>query len=104
MKLVSKSLLLALNLTILSTGAVVVIAEPLPLLSSQVNTVQTAQTKSAEKKEEDSTAKKLQSRLVEVSRDRQLIEADRLYLGGQFAAAEKIYRRVKTPFAQSAET
>ena len=104
MKFVSKSLLLALNLTILSTGAVVVIAEPLPLLSSQVNTVQTAQTKSAEKKEEDSTAKKLQSRLAELSRERQLIEADRLYLGGQFAAAEKIYRRVKTPFAQSAET
>jgi Zn-dependent protease with chaperone function len=104
MKLVPKSLLLVLNLTILSTGTVVVIAEPLPLLSSQVNTVQTAQTKSAEKKEEDSTAKKLQSRLAELSRERQLIEADRLYLGGQFAAAEKIYRRVKTPFAQSAET
>jgi len=103
MKLVSTSLLLALNLAILSTGTAVVIAEPLPLASSQVNTVQTAQANSAEKKEEDSTNKKLQDRLAELRRDRQLIAADRLYLGGQFAAAEKIYRQVKTPFAQSVD-
>jgi len=31
------------------------------------------------------------------------MEADRLYLGGQFAAAEKIYREVKAP-AKKAET
>ncbi len=107
MKLVSTSLLLALNLAILSTGTSVAMAAPAALsgiASSQVNTVQTAQTNSAEKKEEDSTAKKLQDRLAELRRDRQLIAADRLYLGGQFAAAEKIYRQVKTPFAQSAKT
>lgn len=32
-------------------------------------------------------------------REQKLIEADKLYLGGQFAAAEKLYREAKTPFA-----
>lgn len=101
MKLVS-SLLLALNLAIISTGTAVTIASN-SAIASPLNTVQVAQIKADKKKAEDSTAKKLQDRLAELNRDRQLIEADRLYLGGQFAAAEKIYRQVKTPFAQSTE-
>ncbi|WP_009633147.1 M48 family metallopeptidase [Synechocystis sp. PCC 7509] len=52
---------------------------------------------------QDQTNQKLQKRLAELQRDRQLIAADSLYLGGQFAAAEKIYRQVKTPLAQSIE-
>ncbi|MEB3338691.1 MAG: M48 family metalloprotease [Leptolyngbyaceae bacterium] len=38
----------------------------------------------------------------EVSRQIKLIEADQLYLGGQFAAAEKLYREVKTPLGNQA--
>ncbi len=52
---------------------------------------------------QEETNQKLQKRLAELQRDRQLIVADSLYLGGQFAAAEKIYRQVKTPLAQSIE-
>jgi Zn-dependent protease with chaperone function len=35
---------------------------------------------------------------AELARQQKLIEADRLYLGGQFAAAEKLYREAKPPF------
>ena len=51
--------------------------------------------------EDTDTAQKLKLRLEESKRQQKLIEADRLYLGGQFAAAEKIYREVKAPFAES---
>ncbi len=40
----------------------------------------------------------------EIARQQKLIEADKLYLGGQYAAAEKLYREVKPPFPQSPET
>jgi predicted Zn-dependent protease len=52
---------------------------------------------------QEETNQKLQKRLVELQRDRQLMVADSLYLGGQFAEAEKIYRQVKTPLAQTIE-
>lgn len=38
----------------------------------------------------------------EVSRQQKLIEADQLYLGGQFKAAEKLYREVKATQANAA--
>lgn len=37
----------------------------------------------------------------EIARQQKLIEADKLYLAGQIAEAEKIYREVKTPFTQT---
>ncbi len=40
----------------------------------------------------------------EIAKQQKLIEADRLYMGGQFAAAEQLYRQVKTPFSQAAST
>lgn len=40
----------------------------------------------------------------EIARQQKLMEADRLYLKGQLAAAEKLYRQVKAPFAEKAET
>lgn len=52
---------------------------------------------------QEETNQKLQRRLGELQRDRQLIVADSLYLGGQFAEAEKIYRQVKTPLTQTIE-
>ncbi|MDJ0799239.1 MAG: M48 family metallopeptidase [Calothrix sp. MO_167.B12] len=39
----------------------------------------------------------------EIARQQKLIAADRLYLGGQFAAAEKLYREVKKPFANTSD-
>ncbi len=36
----------------------------------------------------------------EIARKQKLIEADKLYLAGQYAAAEKIYREAKEPFAK----
>ncbi len=39
-----------------------------------------------------------------IGRRQKLIEADRLYLGGQYAAAEKLYREAKAPFATTAQT
>ncbi|MBD2004014.1 MULTISPECIES: M48 family metalloprotease [Cyanophyceae] len=39
----------------------------------------------------------------EIAKQQKLIEADSLYLGGQFAEAEKLYREVKAPFANATE-
>ena len=40
---------------------------------------------------------------AEIERQKQLAEADRLYRAGDTAAAEKIYRLIKTPFAAAPE-
>lgn len=50
----------------------------------------------AEKKEPEPTP-------AEIARNKKLIEADQLYLGGQHAAAEKLYRAAKPPFAKVKE-
>ncbi|MEW5856885.1 MAG: M48 family metalloprotease [Cyanobacteriota bacterium] len=39
----------------------------------------------------------------EIAQQEKLIEADKLYLGGQFAAAEKLYREAKVPFSNATE-
>ncbi len=114
--------LLALNLAIALSGTSVVLAEPLvkgntatttePDFGVPTNLVQSSQTqtnndseRSPESKPEDAdTVQKLKLRLETSKRQQKLIEADRLYLGGQFAAAEKIYREVKVPFKQTLET
>jgi hypothetical protein len=44
---------------------------------------------------------KLKLRLEESKRQQKLMAADRLYLGGQFAAAEKSTEKSKAPFAES---
>ncbi|MBW4560194.1 MAG: M48 family metalloprotease [Mojavia pulchra JT2-VF2] len=40
----------------------------------------------------------------EIARQQKLIEADKLYLAGQIAEAEKIYREVKEPFAKTSKS
>jgi Zn-dependent protease with chaperone function len=40
----------------------------------------------------------------EIARRQKLIEADKLYQAGQIAAAEKLYREVKEPFAKTSQT
>jgi len=162
MKPVWNSLLIALNLVILSAGTSIVLAEPTapvtarqtsvasttetippnltvpaetvvqltqtltpnlvvpvevakPALSpTATNKPETTPTPSTSKPsevsqppasvEDNETAQRLKLRLEEISQQHKLIEADRLYLGGQFAAAEKIYREVKAPFAVAATT
>lgn len=84
MKNITCSLLIAIN---------VLLGSPIAI-ATEVNNNLVAQ---------EETNQKLQKRLAELKRDRQLIEADSLYLGGQFAQAEKIYRQVKTPLAQTIE-
>jgi hypothetical protein len=69
--------------------------------TQQPKTSRSSQQVNQPKPEDDETAQKLKLRLEESKRQQKLIEADRLYLGGQFAAAEKIYREVKAPFAQT---
>ncbi|NWF61203.1 MAG: M48 family metalloprotease [Fischerella sp.] len=39
----------------------------------------------------------------EIARQQKLMEADKLYLAGDYAAAQKIYRKVKKPFAKVSE-
>ncbi len=91
MKTIINTLLIAFNILFLST--------PGAIAQETTNKLVVAQAKAPQ----DETGQKLQNRLTELKRDRQLIEADSLYLGGQFAEAEKIYRQVKTPLAQTIE-
>ncbi|MDJ0618698.1 MAG: M48 family metallopeptidase [Calothrix sp. MO_192.B10] len=62
------------------------------------------------KKPEASTNEKKPAKVTEekpspeeIARQQKLIAADRLYLGGQFVAAEKLYREVKKPFANTSD-
>jgi predicted Zn-dependent protease len=103
MKLPWNSLLLSLNLVIFSAGTSIVLAEP--SLSDPPNVIvvpiegETQTTQSASTQEiVDKLNSTSTSSAEEMARQQKLIEADRLYLGGQFAAAEKIYREVKAPF------
>lgn len=72
--------------------------------TQQPKTPRSSQQVNQPKLEDDETAQKLKLRLEESKRQQKLIEADRLYLGGQFAAAEKIYRDVKAPFGETTVT
>ena len=112
MKPVWNSLLLALNLVIMPAGTSIVLAKP----TAPVPVRQSLPPSATEPTRSPSTPKttpspeaiqKLENALkrsqAESSRRQKLIEADRLYLGGQFAAAEKIYREVKPPFPKEAE-
>lgn len=126
MKLIWNPLLLALNLVILSPGTSIVLAgttAPVPArqtssvsvtetttppsLTVSAEVVQQTQipakpTPSPEATDKPETAPTPSPE--EISRQQKLIEADRLYMGGQFAAAEKLYREVKAPFAETSVT
>ncbi|MEP0756066.1 M48 family metalloprotease [Trichocoleus sp. DQ-A2] len=57
------------------------------------------------KPESDTDEKAEEEKLTpeEIAQQEKIIEADKLYLGGQFAAAEKLYREAKVPFANATE-
>lgn len=113
MKPTWNSLLLSLNLLIFSAGTSTVLASPTTLDSTDVietiilpslvasTDTNKPQTKPETKPAAAETGEKLQQKLEEKQRLQKFIEADRLYLGGQYAAAEKIYREVKVPFAKT---
>ncbi|MFE1745473.1 M48 family metalloprotease [Coleofasciculus sp. H7-2] len=68
--------------------------EPSPEASEKPDTKPESDTDKAE--EENPTPE-------EIARQEKIIEADKLYLGGQFAAAEKLYREAKAPFSDATE-
>ena len=97
---------LGLNLVMLSAGTPIVLAEPTaPVLASVAPTAPAEVTQPAPSRETPDKPETTSSPILkEIIRQQKLMEADRLYLGRQFAAAEKIYREVKAPFAKKAET
>lgn len=103
MKAARNSLLVALNVVLLSTGMPVVLAEPTAPVSVKENPSAPSASQAEPGNQEQSTAtdpkSTTPSKLEAAIRKRQkLIEADRLYQQGQIAAAEQIYRAVKDPF------
>lgn len=92
MKPVWNSLLLALNLVILSPGTLIVLAEP-----TAPGPVRETPAKGATETTKTPTSE-------EINRQQKLIKADQLYQGKQYAAAEKLYREVKPPFVIEVNT
>lgn len=128
MKAARNPLFVALNLAILSTGTPVVLAQPTAPVAVKENSVNVIETQippspplkrgvggivrdkqlaqyyiSASPAQEETAAKAKpdsSSRLVRILQRRQkLIQADSLYLSGQIAEAEKLYRQAKAPFS-----
>ncbi|MBE9053455.1 M48 family metalloprotease [Nostocales cyanobacterium LEGE 11386] len=127
MKRTRKSLLLALNWVLLSFGTslLIILTQPIAPVPAQepaesviiettkespsapqVQTIPTPETSDSQPPEAQ-TEETPQSESVEeepapspeeIARQQKLIEADKLYLAGQIAAAEKLYREVKEPF------
>lgn len=93
MKPAWNSLLIALTL-LLPTSASIVLAEPRsprPTVENRAPNTPASETRPTLTPEE-------------TARQQKLIAADRLYLAGDIAAAEKLYRQVKEPFPQTTET
>lgn len=108
MKPARNSLIVALLLFLISAWTPVVLAGLPRQQTNPTNTVEQVQKTtpipdSAKPTATDSSAPP-STLVTAISRRQKLIEADRLYLGGQFAAAEKIYREVKAPFTTTTET
>ena len=115
MKLVRHRLLVSLCLLLLSTTTSIVLAQPprapierpsaAPSATVQANSGTTAPAELVKEKPqqtpENSTEVAQPEQILEaISRRQKLMEADRLYLRGQIAAAEKLYREVKAPFVK----
>jgi predicted Zn-dependent protease len=70
--------------------------EPSPEASEKPDTKPESDTDEKAEEEEKPTPE-------EIAQQEKIIEADKLYLGGQFAAAEKLYREAKVPFSNATE-
>jgi len=114
MKRTRKSLLLALSWILLSVGTSILIIltqpiAPVPAQEPATTTVETTETPKpnqtekpeANEPKKPDTAQEPALTPEEIARQQKLIEADKLYLAGKIAEAEKAYREVKSPFAKT---
>ncbi|MFQ4146564.1 M48 family metalloprotease [Chlorogloeopsis sp. ULAP02] len=102
-----KSLFLALIWVILAVGTSILIILTQPIApspaqetSEQNQSQQTAVVPAPNEKASPEPAPSAE----EIARQQKFIEADKLYLAGDYTAAEKLYRELKQPFAQSSQT
>ncbi len=102
-----KSLFLSATWVMLSVGTSIFIILTQPLASTSakepnvvIETAKPAPTpEPSNDKKPDSTVAEPAPSPEEIARRQKLIEADKLYLAGDYTAAQKIYREVKKPFA-----
>ncbi|MEC4818025.1 MAG: M48 family metallopeptidase [Scytonema sp. PMC 1069.18] len=102
-----KSLLLACSWVLLSIGTSIIIILTQPLISpakepakttTPTGTIILPTEETTDSKKQDSVEEPAPTP-EEIARRKKLIEADKLYLAGDKAAAEKLYREAKEPFA-----
>ncbi len=71
--------------------------------TAQTDTPENAETTTADCSEDAADAKEPELSPEELARQQKLIEADQLFMSGQIAAAQQLYREAKDPFAAEAE-
>jgi predicted Zn-dependent protease len=108
MKSAWKSLLLCLNLIIFSSATVVLAETTAPPTVKETPTATPSPNPEAtpaavDSKKPEEAKKEPSPSPEEIARYQKLLEADKLYLEGNKAAAEKIYRQVKAPFTSTPE-
>lgn len=107
MKRTWKSLLLSLNWLLLSVGTsiLIILTQPIAPVPAQAPAVSqetpAPTTESEPKPTATPESKEPEPSPEEIARQQKLMEADKLYLAGQTAEAEKIYRQVKAPVAET---
>lgn len=104
MKRTGKSLLLTLSWILLSIGTsiLIILTQPIAPVPAQQPTVETTNPPQPETSSPDKLRDALRrstSTPEEKARQEKLQAADKLYLAGEIAAAEKLYREVKPPFS-----
>ncbi|MBD2430145.1 MULTISPECIES: M48 family metallopeptidase [Fischerella] len=107
-----KSLFLAVSWVMLAIGTsiLIILTQPLAPTPAQEPTVvvetpkPTPTPEASDDKKPDSAVAEPAPTPEEIARRQKLLEADKLYLAGEYAAAQKIYREVKKPFAETSHT
>ncbi|BAY42842.1 peptidase M48 Ste24p [Scytonema sp. HK-05] len=79
-------------------------ATPNPEASNTKKPTESKQPTSSDNNKKPESAAEPPPSPEEIARQQKLIEADKLYQAGQIAAAEKLYREVKEPFAKTPDT
>lgn len=78
-------------------------ASPAPNDTEQPET-ESSDSETSASEEETEDPEEVEPSPEELARQQKLMQADQLYLGGQFAAAEKLYREAKEPFPTEVAT
>jgi hypothetical protein len=79
------------------------VEKPAPPKTPQPSTKPTPEATSTEEGKPEEKNKEPEPTPEEIARKQKLIEADKLYLGGQSAAAQKLYREAKPPFKKATD-